>query len=153
MWPFPPPLCTTSRLLTSSESHSCWGPLFEPTTGGLTAPHNPSPRVVSSLCRRLQFVTVAFDVDFSFFFFLKGSNLPRQLQRLVNGSTQADHLSAPRVDLWRGAYVSCCLLLSQKNHIREKATRNCETECRRTELQRKNLGLPISTDAVLSNVL
>lgn len=58
-YPNPPLLTTRTALWTSPESHSCWGPLFELTAGGLQHPLALSCPSSPPLPQTLQTVTIA----------------------------------------------------------------------------------------------
>lgn len=114
----PPPFNTWTALWTSSESHSCWGPLFELTAGGLQHPLASSYPLSPTLPQTLQPVTIAWRG------LLRGLKPPTAAARLVNGSMQADHLRAPGVDL-----LMCPAgLLHLLRITKEKVARTHETE-------------------------
>lgn len=119
--PKPPVSAAWTTFCTSPGSHSCWGPHFELTAGGLQHPLTQSFPFSPPLPQTFQTVTIAWRG------LLRGLKHPTAAAQLVNGSTQADHLRAPGVDLWRAAHVSCCLLHSQRI-TKEKATKTHETE-------------------------
>lgn len=99
--------CSTV-LWTSPEGCSCWGPLFELTAGGVQHPLALCCTFSPALPQSSHTVTIDSHR------ILRGLKPPTAAVRLVNVSTQVDHLSAPGVELCRAAHVSCCLLLSQR---------------------------------------
>lgn len=100
--PKPPLLTAWTALWTPPESHSCWGPLFELTAGGLQhllalrCPFSPA------LPQTLHTVTIDWRR------LLRGLKPPTAATRLVNRSMQADHLRVPGV---RSPESCSCVLL------------------------------------------
>lgn len=107
--PPPHPHCPSSPLNLPWELHSCWGPLFQLTAGGLQHPLGPKLSLLSTTASDFAHCNHSLPWTFKRAQTSHGSCLAGKRIH-----AKADHLRAPGVDLWRAAHVSYCLLHSRR---------------------------------------